>query len=197
MGRKLKLRCVSKSAIRFVIFHLLLVLLLCEGSVKAQTPAQEFERAEKSWDNEDYAAAESHFSSALKLSPDKSDDQAHAYFGRGLARLQQEKWESARDDLTASIELNPHNAEAFASRGMARKALGDYDGLLADAHQAVAIDPQYYAGFEEAAKSTVNWRRLILGSIILGCIVATIGLVPMVRSFARVIKGEAQARRKT
>lgn len=176
-------------------------MLPAHAQTRARSPKREFARAEAAWDKDDFAAAEAHFTSALNLSVGDFDnsgdsgDEAHAYFGRGLARLQQEKWIGARDDLTASIAIEPRNAEAFASRGMARKALGDYTGLLEDAHRATQIDPDY-AGFEDDAKSTVNWRRAMLGFIVLTCILGAVGAVPMVRSFARVIKGESQARSK-
>lgn len=177
--------------------RLILCLLLCvlASPLWAQTPAREFARAEAAWDTEDYATSESHFASALSLSARDSADEAHAYFGRGLARLEQHKWQGARDDLTASIALNSDNAEAFASRGMARKGLGDYTGLLADAHRAAQLDPEY-KGFEEDAKSTVLWRRSMLGFIILGCVLAGVGLVPMVRSVTRAIQGERNAKQR-
>lgn len=176
----------------FVLFSLLCALA---GPLRAQTPAREFARAESAWDKENYASAESHFSSALNLSADGSDEKAHAYFGRGVARLQQEKWASARDDLTASIALAPDNPEAFASRGMARKALGDYAGLLADAHRAAQIDPEF-AGFEDDAKSTVNWRRSKLGFLLLGGLVILVGAAPLMRGIVRATKGERDSRSK-
>ena len=165
--------------------------------MSAQTPAQEFERAEKAWDKEDYAAAETHFSSALKLKSGDSDDKARAYFGRGVSRLQQEKWRAARDDLTASIELNSRNPDAFASRGMARKAMGDYAGLLEDAHRAAQLDPAEFASFEDDAKSTLNWRRSKMGFLILGCLVLCVGAVPLVRGIVRASMGERGAQRDT
>lgn len=179
--------------------RLFLCVLLCAlaGPMQAQTFAREFMRAESAWDKEDYVAAETHFTSALKLSAGNSDDEAHAYFGRGAARLQQEKWASARDDLTASIALAPDNAQAIASRGMARKALGDYSGLLEDAHRAAQIDPAEFAGFEDDAKSTVNWRRSLLGFVLLGCVVLGVGLVPLVRGITRAAKGERDSRLKS
>ncbi len=158
----------------------------------AQTPAREFARAEAAWDKDDYAASETYFGRALDLARNDTSDKAHAYFGRGQARLQQEKWRGARDDLSASIALFPDNAEAFASRGMARKSMGDFSGLLDDAHRAAQLDPEY-AGFEDDAKSTVLWRRAMLGFLILGGIVLAIGLVPMVRSIAGAIKAERAA----
>ena len=177
--------------------RLLLCLFLCFLAVPlaAQTPAREFARAESAWDKEDYAVSETYFSKALTLSADDSGDQAHAYFGRGLARLQQEKWQAARDDLSASIELAPDNPEAFASRGMASKALGDYTQLLADAHRAAQLDPEYSA-FEDDAKSTVLWRRSKLGFLLLGCIVVGVGLLPLVRGIVRATQAERDAKKR-
>ncbi len=175
---------------------LLFVLCLFVLPVRAQTAEAEFGRADTAWEKEDFAAAETHFGRALDLAQGDSTMEAHALFGRGLARLEQEQWQTARDDLSASIALNPDNAEAFASRGMARKALGDYQGLLADAHQATALDPTMYAGFEDAAKSTVNWRRMITICLVVGCVIAAIAVVPLVRAIVRVSKADAQARKR-
>ena len=180
----------------FRAFFLFLFLGGFTTFVGAQTPAREFARAEAAWDKDDYAAAEKYFDSALNLSAESSADEAHAYFGRGLARLQLHKWQGARDDLNASIELNPDNAEAFASRGMARKNMGDYTGLLEDAHRAALIDPEYQ-GFEDDARSTVLWKRSLLGFMVLGCIVVAIGLVPFVRAVTRATRGERDARART
>lgn len=165
--------------------------------MNAQTTAREFARAESAWDKENYAAAETYFSSALKLSADDSEDKAHAYFGRGIARLQQEKWQMARDDLTASLDLDPDDAQTLAARGMARKAMGDYTGLLEDAHRAAQIDPAEYAGFEDDARSTVNWRRSKLGFLILGCLVLCVGAVPLMRGIVRATRGEREAKRNS
>ena len=177
---------------RFILCLLLCVLIL---PAHAQTLQREFAQADAAWDKHDYRAAETHFDSALKFVGDDENARAHAYFGRGAMRLQQKKWASAHDDLTRSIELNPNNPEAFASRGMASKGLGDYTSLLADAHRAAQLDADY-AGFEDDAKSTVNWKRAMLGFLVLACILGAVGVVPMVRSFARAIKGESQARAK-
>lgn len=75
-----------------------LYLLLCVVAAPAiaQTPEREFARAEAAWDKDDYAGAETYFERALRVADSGTGDEAHAYFGRGLARLQQEKWRGAR-----------------------------------------------------------------------------------------------------
>ena len=176
-------------------FLLCLSLVFVAAPTLAQTPAREFARAQSAWHKENYAAAENYFSQALNLSADASSDEAHAYFGRGLARLQQEKWRAARDDLSASIELAPDNPEAFASRGMARKALGDTTGLLEDAPRAAQLDSEY-RGFEDDAKSTVLWRRSKLLFLVLGGLVVCVGLVPLVRGIVCATQGERDAKRR-
>lgn len=105
---------------RFLPLFLLCVLMLpARAQPNGQSPEREFARAEAAWDKEDFAAAESHFTSALNLSvgdSGDSNDEAHAYFGRGLARLQQEKWVGAREDLTRSIAIEPRNADSVGFR---------------------------------------------------------------------------------
>ena len=177
---------------RFILYLFLCALVL---PAHAQTLQREFAQADAAWDKCDYVAAEAHFDSALKLVGDDENAEAHAYFGRGAMRLQQKKWASARDDLTRSIDLNSTNPEAFASRGMASKGMGDYTSLLADAHRAAQLDADY-KGFEDDAKSTVNWKRAMLGFIVLACILGAVGAVPLVRDLAHAIKGESQARAK-
>ena len=181
---------------RFPLFLFLCAFVLpAPAQTLQRTLQREFAQADAAWDKRDYAAAEIHFDSALKFVGADENAEAHAYFGRGAMRLQQKKWQSAHDDLTRSIDLNPRNPEAFASRGMASKGLGDYTSLLADAHRAAQLDADY-AGFEDDAKSTVNWKRAMLGFLVLACILGAVGAVPMVRSFARAIQGESQARAK-
>ena len=174
---------------------LLLFTLCLSVSARAQTPERELAQADAAWQRNDFAAAEKHCERALKGAQGDDAIEAPTFFGRGLARLQLQKWQGARDDLTASIERDPNNAEAFASRGMARKALGDYTGLLADAHEEARLDPEY-ENFEDDAKSTVLWRRSLLGFVVLGCVLLCVALLPMVRSLTRAARAEWDAKSK-
>lgn len=62
---------------------------------------------------------------------------------RGIAKSEQEDYQSALDDLTRAIELNPNNAVAFFERGSVRLKLGDSKGALEDYDRAVQLKPDH------------------------------------------------------
>ena len=49
---------------------------------------------------------------------------------------------------TEAIRLQPHFAEAFYNRGLARKGKGDLDGALADFDEAVRLQPDFAEAFD-------------------------------------------------
>lgn len=166
----------------------LLFLLAAPLSAQAQTPVQDIKAGEAALDRDDWKGAETHFDRAVRAKPSNPRLQVIAFHGRGLAELQLEKWSEAKDDLTRAIELDPRDAGAFASRGMARKALGDYDGLLLDAAQAAKLSPKRYAQFQEDAQSTVLYRRVLLGFAVLAGLLLVAGAVPLVRGLVRITR---------
>lgn len=166
-----------------------LLCLFWAWPLSAQSLEDKFARADSAWDKRDYAAAETHFDRALELCANNEKARASALYGRGAVRLEQQKWVEARDDLTRCIEIEPRNSNAWMARGMARKALGDYDGLLSDAHEAARLDPEW-KGFEDDAKSTVLYRRSMLGFLILAGILLSAGAIPMWRALWRVCQLE-------
>ena len=174
-------------------FFACLLLFLLAFPLRAQTLARELAGANHAWKTDDYPAAEIHFDRALQLAGDDRGARIEAFYGRGAVKLEQEKWASAREDLTRCLELDPRDADAYMARGMARKALGDYDGLLEDAHQAARLDPEW-KGFEADAKSTVLYRRAMLGFLILGGVVVCLGAIPLVKSLVRVSQLERAGR---
>lgn len=175
------------------LFTSIFLLLLLALPARAQTLAREFAQADHAWKTRDYPAAETHFDRALKLAANDQNARASAYYGRGAVRLEQEKWAAARDDLTRCLEIDPKDSDAWMARGMARKALGDYDGLLADAHEAARLDPEW-KGFEDDAKSTVLYRRALIGFLILAGVLVCVGAVPLVRSLVRASQMEKAGR---
>lgn len=116
---------------------------------------------------------------------------AEAFALRADAHYGAENWKGAVADYSRCIELDPKNADAYAFRGVARKAAsGDYAGLLADAEIAAKLDPEYEDMLDDA-RSTVTWRRAMQGFLMLGALVLAIGVVPLVRSIAHLIQAGA------
>jgi tetratricopeptide (TPR) repeat protein len=52
-------------------------------------------------------------------------------------------YDRAIDDLTQAIRLEPDDAGAYTSRGIAYADKGDYDRAIADYNQAIRLDPNY------------------------------------------------------
>ncbi|RYX86245.1 hypothetical protein EON83_03210 [bacterium] len=177
-----------------IIFSLLLLVIFALPGL-AQSVAKDFAQAEAAWEREDYKSAETHFDRALRASKGNADAESIGFYGRGVARLQLHKWSGAKDDLTRAIELDPKNADAFSSRAMARKGLGDYDGLLDDAHEAARLNPTEYASFEDDAKSTALYRRVLQLFVGLAGILLVAGGYALVRVLIRITRAEREANR--
>lgn len=176
-------------------FLLLFLFLVSSAPLYAQSAAQELARGNADWDNDNYKSAETHFDRALRTSQGDPSIDAGAFHGRGVARLELHKWSGAKDDLTRAVELDPTNAGAFASRGMARKGLGDYNGLLLDAREAARLNPTEFASFEEDAKSTVLWRRMMMVFLGLAGIMLAVGGWAFGRVLLRIMRAEREANR--
>lgn len=180
------------------MFHrlfLFFLLLLCVSPLRAQWPDSELAQGEAAWKRDDYQSAQMHFDRAIRTSHGNANIDAPAFHGRGVAKLQLHEWQGAKDDLTRAVQLDPTNAGAFAMRGMARKGLGDYDGLLLDAREAARLNPKDFTDFEDDAKSTVLWRRMMMVFLGLGGIVLCLGAYAMSRPLIRLLRAEGDARR--
>lgn len=164
----------------------LFFLLTIPACVRAQTPVQEIKAGKTALKNDDFPNAERYFSRALQHPDNSTILNVIAFHGRGWARLQLHRWSDAKDDLTHAVELDPTDAGAFAARGMARKAMGDYEGLLLDADRAAKISPTKYASFQDDAKSTVLYRRVLLGFLVLAGILMCVAMVPLGQTLFRI-----------
>jgi tetratricopeptide (TPR) repeat protein len=102
-----------------------------------------------------------------------------------------EKWPAAIKSYDRALALEPDDAPTYVRRGMARKAVGDYDGLIAEAERAAKLDSSK-AGFLDDARSTVLWRRAKLGFFLLGALVLVLGAVPFAKSLILLGKAEKQ-----
>lgn len=185
---------------RAACFLAVLMPLLClEAPVRAQNGVlpqavqSEWQAGAKALGEQDFDAAIAHFNRVVAAlqKPEVAMEAkvlAEAFCLRADAHYGAQNWKGAVADYSRCIELDPKNADAYAYRGVARKAASqDYDGLLADAEIAAKLDPQY-ADLLDDAHSTVTWRRAVQGFLILGGIVLALGALPMIRSLARLIK---------
>jgi len=84
----------------------------------------------------DFAGAVSDFDWAIRIRPNFFE----AYFNRGNAHRDRQKWDAAISDYTKAIDLNP-NPDLFFNRGLARALHGERDGAISDLERALALAP--------------------------------------------------------
>lgn len=76
---------------------------------------------------------------------------AIAYLNRGLEYFDKGYYDQAINDYSASIALNPKNADVYNNRGNAYHAKRDYDRAIGDFNQAIAIDPVHALAYNNRA----------------------------------------------
>jgi tetratricopeptide (TPR) repeat protein len=76
---------------------------------------------------------------------------AIAYLNRGLEYFDKGYYDQAINDYSASIALNPKNADVYNNRGNAYHAKRDYDRAIGDFNQAIAIDPGHALAYNNRA----------------------------------------------
>lgn len=185
-------------------FWLVLAVLMASLSPSnAQTQAsieREYKAGQTAYDDEKYDTAIVHFNRIISFlqRPDvaaTSDALADAYHWRANAHYNAEHWRLAVADFNRYLELRPNDAEALSVRGVARKAIGDYDGLIADEEKATKIDPAYQ-DILDAAHSTVLRRQGMLGLWAIGCLVVAAGAIPFIKAILHVCRLESESRKE-
>jgi tetratricopeptide (TPR) repeat protein len=68
---------------------------------------------------------------------------AGAFLDRGMLFAGRDDWETAIEDFTEALRLNPELSAAYFNRGYAYGKKGDYDRAIADFTQAIRLDPNY------------------------------------------------------
>jgi tetratricopeptide (TPR) repeat protein len=68
-------------------------------------------------------------------------DLAWAYYNRGVSQAQQSRCDLAIQDFTASIKLDPANADGYWVRHLCKRQLGDAAGAEADYRAAKRLNP--------------------------------------------------------
>ena len=66
-------------------------------------------------------------------------------------RLGDDEPERQVELLTQAIALTPRDFDCYNNRGIARDALGDAEGALADYEQAIRLNPKLFAGFPDCS----------------------------------------------
>jgi len=66
---------------------------------------------------------------------------------------------------TRILALNPNDAFAYNNRGLAYFRNGDYDRAIADADQAIELNPKYAAAMPHVAKPTKPTTTLTMQSL--------------------------------
>lgn len=69
--------------------------------------------------------------------------EAQTCFNRGYDKYLGKDYESAIEDFTKAIEVNPKYADAFDYRGKAKAEMSDYSGAIADLNRAIELKPGY------------------------------------------------------
>jgi tetratricopeptide (TPR) repeat protein len=72
--------------------------------------------------------------------------------GRGMRDLQNDTDDEAADDFDAVLALEPDLADAYHRRAMARFALGDYPGALADIEAALKREPRHFGALKTLSR---------------------------------------------
>ena len=85
-----------------------------------------------------YAAAETHFTEAIKAAP----QDYHAYADRGLVRALAERYEEARNDLIRASDLAPEMPAVEYNWAMYYKLQGQLDGALTHFQNVLKKEPK-------------------------------------------------------
>jgi Flp pilus assembly protein TadD len=82
----------------------------------------------------------------------KADD----FFIRAKQKSSQKNYQSAIEDYTEAIRLNPNYYQAYNNRGSARENLGDKKGAIIDFNSALKINPNYATGYYNRGVARLN-----------------------------------------
>jgi tetratricopeptide (TPR) repeat protein len=81
-------------------------------------------------------------------------------YNRAIAHYAAKQYAQSADDNSRVLELKPGHSEALNNRGMARRALGDADGALADFSAAVGADKANSRALSNRAALNADLGRL-------------------------------------
>lgn len=108
-----------------------------------------FGRALCSYDRNDYAAAITDCTEAIKLNA----RHAQAYFLRGNCYSEQGANEAALSDYQEAIRLDPMNASAYSNRADLLSDMGNYQNAISDYKHAIEVSPDLAVGHYGLARA--------------------------------------------
>jgi tetratricopeptide (TPR) repeat protein len=139
-----------KSAIKFMMALLLVLVILAAGPASAETAAMLIVKGDELFDQGDYQGALDAYNQSVAQDP----NQPRAWVGLGSTQNVLKDYASALEALNKAIALNPGYAKAWYEKGNALYGLGQYQEAVTAYAKAVEIYPEYaYLGYYGEAKS--------------------------------------------
>jgi signal transduction histidine kinase len=92
-------------------------------NINAQNDTTYFDDGIEETNKEEYKAAISDYSKAIKINPDYAD----AYFYRGCAKHKLKDYKGAISDFSKAIKVNPNYVDAYYYRGLAKDDLARFE----------------------------------------------------------------------
>ncbi|NEU76135.1 tetratricopeptide repeat protein [Hassallia byssoidea VB512170] len=78
-----------------------------------------------------------------------SEDLTQLHVKQGDECFQKREYEAAIKNYNAALQLNPHDAEVYYKRGLARYYLVDDEKAIQDYNQAIKINPKYAKAYNQ------------------------------------------------
>ena len=69
------------------------------------------------------------------------------YLWRGVVYYQQGDYDSAIEDVTKALELEPDNAPAYIHRSLIYRTKGDYDSAIEDVTKTLELEPNNFDAY--------------------------------------------------
>ena len=128
-------------------------LVFCFAVASAQDVKYYNDKADESYNIDNYKLAITNYSSAIKLDPAN----AYAYNGRGLAYTSINQFALAIQDFNKAIQIATGVSLAYANRGYVFFLTNQLDYAITDYTKAISLDPNY--AFAYNGRGNVNSRK--------------------------------------